>query len=286
MTHWTEIRRPIAALCVASTALLLAACMLLPGKFDSTLNLHRDGSFTYNYTGEITMLGLTELAAMSEDQTADEEFSPECWDEETSEPRECTQEEIETQREGWEALSSSSNTNAQKGAALMQSIMGGINPSDPEAGAEMAARLHRQEGWKSVEYAGNGLFNVEFEITSKLTHDFVFPTIEDMPMVEKFIMATRRADGTVRITASGFAALDSSNPGGMSALMALMGEGKDANTAELPKLEGTFRIITDGDILANNTDEGPRASSEGQVLEWAINSRTKAAPTALIALRK
>lgn len=286
MTNLTEIRRPIAALCVASTALLLAACMLLPGKFDSTLKLHRDGSFTYNYTGEITMLGLTELAAMSEDQTADEEFLPQCWDEETSEPRDCTQEEIDAQREDWEALSSSGNTEAQKGAAVMQSIMGGIDPSDPEAGAEMAARLQRQEGWKSVEYAENGLFNVEFEITSQLTHDFVFPTIEDMPMVEKFIMATRRADGTVRITAPGFAALDSSNPGGMGALMALMGESKSANKAELPELEGTFRIITDGDILANNTDEGPRASSQGKVLEWAITSRTKAAPTALIALKK
>ncbi|MXP24608.1 hypothetical protein GRI39_00910 [Altererythrobacter indicus] len=286
MIHWTEIRRPIVALCAASTALLLAACMLVPGKFDSTLNLHRDGSFTYNYTGEITMLGLSELAAMAAEQKDNGEFLPHCWDEETNAQRDCTQEEIETQREEWETFNSSRKNEAQKNAGIMQSMMGGIDPSDPDVGEEIAAKLRRQKGWKNVEYAGKGLFNVEFEITSKLTHDFIFPTIEDMPMVEKFVMLTRRADNSVRITAPGFSAQDNSNPSGMGALLAAAGESKNADTSELPKLEGTFRIITNGTILANNTDEGPRASSNGKVLEWVINSRTKVAPTALIALQK
>ena len=47
-------------------------------------------------------------------------------------------------------------------------------------------------------------------------------------------------------------------------------------------MEGTFRIVTDGEILANNTDEGPQASAGGQVLEWTINKRTQAAPMALV----
>jgi hypothetical protein len=49
-------------------------------------------------------------------------------------------------------------------------------------------------------------------------------------------------------------------------------------------MNGTFRIVTDGQILANNTDEGPQSSPEGQVLEWTVNKRTEASPMALIQL--
>ena len=51
-----------------------------------------------------------------------------------------------------------------------------------------------------------------------------------------------------------------------------------------PDMEGTFRIVTDGRILANNTDEGPSSGRGGQVLEWKVNPRTQAAPMALIQL--
>ena len=55
-------------------------------------------------------------------------------------------------------------------------------------------------------------------------------------------------------------------------------------TPLVPEMDGTFRIVTDGQILANNTDEGPRAAPEGQVLEWRVNQRTENAPMALIRL--
>ena len=46
------------------------------------------------------------------------------------------------------------------------------------------------------------------------------------------------------------------------------------NAPPIPEMSGTFRIVTDGQILANNTDEGPQATPEGQVLEWRVNRRT------------
>ena len=46
--------------------------------------------------------------------------------------------------------------------------------------------------------------------------------------------------------------------------------------------EGTFRVVTDARILANNTDEGPVTDPRGQMLVWKIGSNTAAAPTALI----
>lgn len=53
---------------------------------------------------------------------------------------------------------------------------------------------------------------------------------------------------------------------------------------KVPELDGTFRIVTDGEVLANNTDEGPVDTTAGKVLEWSINKRTQTAPTALIRL--
>jgi hypothetical protein len=49
-------------------------------------------------------------------------------------------------------------------------------------------------------------------------------------------------------------------------------------------MDGVFRIVTDGEILANNTDEGPRAGTGGKILEWRVTTRTRAAPMALVRL--
>ena len=63
-----------------------------------------------------------------------------------------------------------------------------------------------------------------------------------------------------------------------------MATAPDATTLPIPDMEGTFRVVTEGQILANNTDEGPRSSPDGQVLEWKVNQRTETAPMALIQL--
>ena len=48
--------------------------------------------------------------------------------------------------------------------------------------------------------------------------------------------------------------------------------------------DGTFTMVTDGEILANYTDEGPRAAPGGRALSWKVNPRTASAPTALVNL--
>ena len=55
-------------------------------------------------------------------------------------------------------------------------------------------------------------------------------------------------------------------------------------TKNLPVLDGTFTITTDGAILANNTDEGPLATTAGKQLSWKVTRRTNAAPMAMIQL--
>src|SRR5690606_35134262 len=123
----------------------------------------------------------------------------------------------------------------------MKAMMGGIDPADPEAAEELAQHLARQHGWRKVSYSGDGMFEVDFAITSRIDHDFSFPVIEQMPFANFFVVATRRQDGAVRIDAPGFAQNGGSNPmQGM--LMGMPGSGiqGDGNVPKVPEIEGIF----------------------------------------------
>lgn len=283
--HW---RVAAAGALAAAASMVLSACILSPGAFESTFDLRRDGTFTFTYEGEIHLLALSRLAEMSNEAEGGGDFiETPCWDEDFND-RECTEEEIAAQRETWEAEAGEREARAEREAESMRQFLGGIDPADPEAAEELAARLRRQEGWTRVDYRGDGLFDVAFSLTSTIGHDFVFPTIERFPMTNSFVLASLRQGGTVRIEAPGFAAQGGSNPfQGMFAGMAAAGAASADGTEgmpPMPEMDGTFRIVTDGQILANNTDEGPQATTDGEVLEWRVNRRTEAAPMALIQL--
>lgn len=282
------MRRSWALAAVTVATLLLAGCLLLPGRFTSAIDLRRDGTFSFTYKGEIHVLALSKLAAEERDRkNATATFEPStCYSDETGDERECTAEEIATQRKDWEDMVAQ-----QKGAAdekkksdeqMAKAMLGGIDPSDPRAAQEFAERLRRQKGWKSVIDKGDGKFEVEYAITGKLTHDFSFPTVEKLPMVMPFVTMIRRADGSVRIDAPAFAAGGSNSPFMGMAAMAADEKSQKAGGDGMPVLDGTLTLTTDGEILANNTDEGPTPSSTGKMLHWSVNARTKDAPTALV----
>lgn len=265
--------------------LLLGACMLLPGKFASDLVLRRDGTFSYAYKGEIYLLALSKMAAEERSKNqGNAAFEPStCYGEQSGEERECSPEEITEQKRQWEEGLAASRADAaekkKSEEAMMKSMLGGIDPSDPRAAQEFAERLRRQRGWKSVIDKGDGRFEVEYAITGKLDHDFTFPTIEKFPMITPFVSLIRRSDGTVRIEAPAFSSSATSSPMmGMAAASANEKSGADG----MPTLDGVLTLTTDGAILANNTDEGPAATPGGRKLEWKVNARTTAAPTALV----
>ena len=278
-----------AAAFAALGALALAACIVSPGKFEAVLDLRRDGTFAFDYKGEIYLLALSKLAEMSAGQEQAFVETP-CYDDETFEERPCTEEELAEQRTAWEQQAESRREQARREAEQMRQFLGGIDPADPAAAEELAARLRRQEGWKRVEYRGDGLFEVEFSLASRLGHDFAFPTLERFPMANSFVTANLRQGGSVRVEAPGFSS-QNGNPyqsmmmaGMASSATIASGEQDPAAGPQLPEMAGTFRIVTDGRILANNTDEGPVAGTGGHVLEWKVNRRTQAAPMALIQL--
>lgn len=276
---------------VAAAALLLSACIVAPGRFESTFDIRNDGTFTFSYDGEIHLLALGRLAEMSAEADANAEFVESiCYNDEDFEERPCSEDEIAEQRAEWEQQGEERRQRAEREAEQMKEIFGGIDPSDPKAAEELAARLRRQVGWEKVDYRGDGLFEVEFSITSRMGHDFVFPTFERFPMSNSFVVANLREGNSVRIEAPGFAPSSGGDPfqnmmTGMAASFALSGADESAGAPpSMPEVEGTFRIVTDGRVLANNTDEGPAAGTAGQVLEWKVNRRTQSAPMALIQL--
>lgn len=279
----TMTKRIASAAMVAALALALSACLLLPGKFTSALDLRKDGRFTYTYTGEIRMLALSKLAQAGEKKA----FAPEpCTNDELKE-RPCTAAELAEQRRNWNESQRAAADKHKKDAEGMKAMLGGIDPSSPQAAEELAARLRRQVGWKSVVYKGDGLYLVDFALSGRLDHDFTFPTIERFPMANAFVQLSRRADGSVRIDAPGFGPASGTNP--FAAMMGMGGtdgmtEGGDKEATPPAPAEGTFILTTDGAILANNTDEGPQPDPAGQKLAWTVNLRSPGAPTALVRL--
>lgn len=274
-------------LLVLAAPLLLTGCLISPGKFASTLDLNDDGSFAFTYEGEIFFLGLSQLAQMG---NAAEQFeAEECYDEDTFEQRECTAEEMAAQRAEWDAGAEERAAKARKDAEEMAAMMGGIDPSDPEAAEKLRKLLLRHRGWDRVDIKGNGVFDVSYSVSGQLSHDFMFPTIEGFPATNPFVQIILRDENTVRVNAPGFAADDGSNPmgammGGMAGLggLAAMANEDADELPDLPSMEGTFTIRTSGEILANNTDEGPGRDQGRSILVWEVDAANSTAPTALV----
>lgn len=297
MTIFTDIRLRAAAL-LAGFALALSGCFMTPGKFTSELAITGPDSFTFTYEGEIFFLGLSKLAQMD---AGKEQFTPnECYNDDTFEPRDCSEEELAAQRADWEAGAAERAEREKKQAQQMAALMGGIDPSDPKAADELVKILQRQKGWERVVHKGDGVFDVSYRITGTMGHDFLFPLIEGFPATNPFVQVYLRKGGQVRINAPGFAAQSPESGGlgtvlgaGSFAGLAAMGAAEEAREAGkdpaaipgVPQIDGTFtvRAAPGMRILANNTDEGPVAGAAGEALVWQINPRTAQAPTALIA---
>lgn len=265
------LRKIRAATLLASTA-ILSGCLFQPGTFDATLHIQSDREFAFEYRGEIVASGLTQLAEMASEAEGEEP----CYDDDGGKERPCTDAELAERAR-----------NNEMGRAMLESMVGGLDMSDPEAVAEMTAMMERQAGWNSVEFIGDGTFVVDFSVTSTLGHDFDFPTFENMPMSNAFVQVRLRDGNRARIEAPGFSPMAGNPMGammmGMFGALAEAGEASGENAMpEIRPPQGTFRIVTDARILTNNTDEGPSATAAGQVLTWDIGPGTTAAPSAMI----
>ena len=292
MLDLRNVRRTSAAVVVALCALLLSACLVLPGKFAATLDLRKDGHFTYTYNGQIVILGLTRLAEIAMAQKTKAEFSPStCYKKDETTERDCTAAEVAAQKTDWEAEQKTSAERDARDKDMIVRALGGVDPNDPKSAAEIAQRLSGQAGFKRVTYQGGGIYDVEYAIAGQLTYDYAFPTIERMPQVLPFIVLNRRANGEVRIDSPLMQQAAMAMPGGNAAqIFSQMLAPKDGKPAaevkDFPVVNGHFTLTTDGVILSNNTEHGAKPVAGGKQLDWDINFFTAIAPMALIGLAR
>jgi hypothetical protein len=285
MHNWTK------RLMLIGATLLLTGCLWGPGKFTSDLTLRKDGTFTLDYKGEIVLAMPTNdnKAVPWKDTMARchksgaTEIQPESQvgglsDDDPVRP--CTTAEIAKLRSQYETEFARKAAEDRKQNEQMAKAFG-LPGLDDESNRAFAARLTKYAGWRSVVYRGNGVYDVDYHFEGKATQDFIFPAIPDDDLIIPFIAIRRRADGSVYVTAPALT-------GGAGPLAARAGEAATSAAPGGPppsRAQGRFTIMTDGEILTNNSEDGPSAAPIGRQLHWDVDATSKKIPETLIRLQ-
>jgi hypothetical protein len=280
MLHWTK------RLLVVAAALSLTGCLWGPGKFGSDLTLRKDGTFVLDYRGEIA-LQLPPEAAGGEPW---KDSMAHCVEGElgglagkgvtvvggTPVPKErpCSKAEIAAQKASQEKAAAAKRKEAEDMAKMF-----GLPGLDDASNRAFAAKLMKYQGWRSVTYRGNGVFDVDYHVEGRATQDFLFPALPDNDLIIPFIAIRRRADGSVLVTAP--ALTGGAGPLAARAGAAAAGEMKGAPVS---RAQGRFTVITDGEILTNNSEDGPQKQALGREVHWDVGPGSSKIPETLIRL--
>ena len=226
--------------------LMLGACLVTPGKFESTLDIRADRQFSFTYKGEIISSDMKGLGSSGEDLIGDD--APEKKD------------------------SALHKTAMQKGSG--GSFVNGSASGDEAQMQAIAAALSKEKGFRSARYMGNHRFEIDYAISGRLTHNFLFPFNSDAEIVLPFVAVELRSDDRVRVKAPGYSnGFDKSRePMGQS------GPGEDASKA----LDGHFTLTTDAEIVSQNQEEGAQSVAGGKKIVWRITPLTSEAPMATL----
>jgi len=237
-------------ICAAIVPLfLLSACLLTPGKFTSTLDIRADRSFTFSYQGEVIASDFgDDLKNMGKDDD----------DGETDD-----------------------DSPSEIGTAYYRQIAAKDAPADENAEEEqekqakmqtIADALSKEKGYRSVRYLGGNKFEIDYHISGRLDHSFLFPFNVDAQAVFPFVAVEVRKNGKVRVQAPGFASDNDSSGGAMGG----MGD-KSAK-----EREGSFTLITDAEIISQNQEDGTTDTARGKQIVWQITPLTRIAPMAVL----
>lgn len=257
MYHWTKRLFAIAA------PLLLTACLWGPGKFNSELMLRKDGSFVLDYRGEIVL-------QLPPDENSEPWTDAKAKCLEGAKERACTKTEIADQKAAYEK---------KRQDAEQMAKMFGLPGLDDDSNRAFAAKLIKYAGWRSVTYRGQGVFDVDYHFEGRATQDFLFPALPDNNLIIPFVALRRRADGSVLVTAPAF----TGGAGPMSAAAA--GAGDMKGQGPVSRAEGRFTVITDGEILTNNSEDGPQPHALGKQVHWDVAAASTKIPETLIRLQ-
>ena len=125
------------------------------------------------------------------------------------------------------------------------------------------------------------MFDFDYHLVGSAKQDFLFPALPDNDVLIPFVAIRRRADGSVLVTAPEF--VGGAGPLGTRAA-GLSGMSRSGSGMPLSRAEGRFTVITDGEILTNNSEDGPTSTVRGREVRWDVNAASKKIPETLIRL--
>jgi len=265
MHYWTRRLLALAA------PFLLTACLWGPGKFSSDLTLKRDGSFVLDYRGEIVL----QLPPDAKTEPwSDGKAACSVSDGKQMQKRACTKAEIAQQKADYEKRAAAKRKENEDMAKAF-----GLPCLDDQSNRAFAARLMKYAGWRSVTYRGNGVFDVDYHFEGRSTQDFVFPALPDNDLIIPFVVVRRRADGSVLVTAPAMT-------GGAGPIAARAGAAAAKMTDGPPsRAQGRFTVMTDGEILTNNSEDGAAPHATGRQLRWDVGPSSTRIPETLVRLQ-
>ena len=278
MLHLTRRLLGVAA------ALSLTGCLWGPGNFTSDLTLRKSGAFVLDYRGEIVLQIPPDQAAPKPwnnsmgrcyKSGATEVLSEGSHPAVGSDPvRTCTAAELAQLKSNYEKNAADRQKQAEQMAKAF-----GLPGLDDESNRLFAAKVMKYAGWRSVTYRGNGVFDVDYHMEGRATQDFLFPALPDNDLIIPFIAIRRRADGSVLVTAPAFTG--GAGPMAARAGAAAAGEMKGGPVS---RAQGRFTVITDGEILTNNSEDGAAPHPIGRQLHWDVGAASNKIPETLIRL--
>ena len=282
MRGWTKWLFALAA------PLTLTGCLWGPGQFTADLALDRDGRFTLDYKGEI----LLQTARPPEVKAVWDPSKARCYKDDrteivenvTGDPpedvRQCTAAEVAKLKADFETQAAERVKREKEQAEQMAKVFG-LPGSDDESNRAFAEKLKKYAGWRSVAYRGKGVFDVDYHAEGVLTQDYLFPAMPDSDLILPFIAIRRRADGSVQVNAPAL----TGGAGPFGARAAAMGMPDADKDGPVSMARGRLTIITDGEILTNNSEDGPSAPAGGKRrLTWDVGPGSKTIPEALVRL--
>ncbi len=283
----------------AVAPLMLGGCLWGPGKFTSNLALNRAGTFVLDYRGEIML------------QMPDDKGTPKPWEdamatcyadgrvetnyqaipvtieppqdvppeEQSDEIRECTAAQLAKLKAEYARQAAEKAAEKAKENEEMAKLFG-LPGSDDESNRRFAASLMKQKGWRSVTYKGKGLFDVDYHVEGRLDQDFAFPLMPDSDLMIPFITIRPRTDGSVKVSAPAFVG----GAGVFASRAKMMGLPNKGNDGPASRAEGRFTITTDGEILTNNSEDGPAMVQGRRQLHWDVDAASDKVPEMMVRL--
>ncbi len=244
---------------------LLASCLITPGKFTSTLDIRADRSFTFSYQGEVIATDTDEIDSLDKSMGGEDD----------GDSRKIS------------LLTAAAAKPAPKKAPPKPSRPSPAKPGAPMANndakmRELAEILAKEQGYRSVRYIGNNVFMIDYRISGRLDHGFIYPFNLDASLIVPFIAIELRGADRVRVKAPGYANGSDNSSFGMPGLPG--GTSGDADKAAA-RLDGRFTLTTDAEIISQNQEEGVTGGANGKSISWKVTPQTTSAPMAVLKLR-